>query len=160
MRRAAAAIIGTLVLALMVSQPVSAKPVVVTGNLENPTSVVVVAPWNAGGNTFLVKQNEWDWTGDLTGHSIAEVSLIVHRTGMIGVHEYGTIYDAVWGELTGTITIVTVGSGDGVDFWLTTHVVSGTGDFEGLDAHGTIHLQYDAEMVPHVDYAIWLNMEG
>ncbi len=160
MKRLAAALLSIFVFAIMASQPVSAKPTEVAGNLVNPTSELVMGPWTAGTNTFVVKENQWDWTGDITGHSIATVNILIHGTGMIGIHEYGTIYDATWGDLTGNITIVTVGKGDGTDFWLHFSVESGTYDFEMLDGHGDIHLHYDAEGMPHVDYVAWLVMVG
>jgi hypothetical protein len=89
-----------------------------------------------GGNVFLGLHNTWTFEGDLAGTFETDVSLVFHPDGGATFHEHGTFTGTVGGA-SGTFELRPTGTGSGTDFSGSFTVLSGTGDLEDLNGHGT-----------------------
>ena len=108
------------------------------------TAVGAASPNQAGGEITVVTNTgtvaEVVFTGSLSGSATEVFTAVVHDSGKVGVHGYGSFTGTFEGR-NGSFTYRFNGHGEGASLAGQITIVRGTGDLSGIKGH----LSYEGE---------------
>ena len=109
------------------------------------TAVGAASPNQAGGGITVVSNTgsgvaEVAFTGSLSGSATEVFTAVVHDSGKVGVHGYGSFTGTFEGR-NGSFTYRFNGHGEGASLAGQITIVRGTGDLSGIKGH----LSYEGE---------------